>query len=117
QPGLHLARRHPDATRLEQVVAAAQAGEDAVSGADVGVAGAEPVADEHGAARVGAAPVPQRDRLTSDVEGSGLADRYERPGGITQLDVVTGNRPAGRAGTDVVGVVGQEDVQRLRRAD
>ena len=97
QARLDLGGRDPDAAGLEQVVAAAQAGVVPGGRADVGVAGAEPLAGEHGAARVGAPPVAQRDGLAADEQRPRFAVRDEPARGVAQLEVVA--RDAKNVGT------------------
>ena len=117
--GLDLGRRHPDATRLDHVVVAAEERPRLVIATRVDVAGAQPaVGEERGRRRIRPLPVPRRHRRPADVEVA------RRVGGgdlgaavVDQRRLVAANRPAGGARALLLQRVGQEDVQRLGRAD
>src|SRR5439155_8065381 len=63
----------PDAAGFEHVVVAAETGVGVVVVADVGVAGAEPFAEEGAAGCLGAAPVAGGDGWAAEVELAGGA--------------------------------------------
>ena len=116
QLGLDLGRRHPDAAGLEHVAGPAEARVVAVGVADVGVAGAQPLALEDLARRVVAGPVPGGGRVAPDEQGArgaGGPPARSRPPRAGRSRA----RPPGGARPDLARAVGQEDVQHLGHAD
>ena len=118
QHALDLGWRDPDAADLHHVVVAAQELPVAIFGAGVDVAGAEPLAHEVAAGRVGAAPVSGRDRVAPHVQLPGhvrFSDR--RPGLVQQLGLIAADQCPAGAGALGADLVRQEDVERLGRSD
>ena len=117
QPRLHLGGRHPDAAGLEHVAGAAEAGVEAVRVSDVRVAGAHPLAGEDLSGGGISGPVSGRRRVGAHHERPRLAVGSFVTAFVNDTHLIAGDRNAGRAGADLAGPVGQEDVQRFGHPD
>src|SRR5205814_10211995 len=85
--------------------------------ASVLVAATRPLAHEGGARLRPIVPVRHRRSRTLDQELALLALGDVAPLLVDDAQLVAGNGHAGRAVADVVGAIGQENMQHLRRAD
>ena len=117
QRGLDLEGRHIDAAHFQHVVAAARVGVVAIGVAAVFVAAFQPLAAK-GVARLHAVvPVHQRRARPLDEQVADFAIGHRLAVLAAQFDFVAGHGLAGAAVADVVGSVGQKDVQHLGRAE
>src|SRR5207253_2528175 len=109
--------RDPLSAYLEHVVGAPADAIEAIRIAHVFVAGACPFALEGAARLLALVPVAVRRRRPTDAELADLAFRHLAAGIIDQPRLVAWHWHAGRAVADLAGIVAQEDVQHLGRAD
>ena len=117
QRGLHIERRHPESGHLEHVVVAAAVAIHAVRIAHVDVAGVRPLAREGAARLLALVPVALRRARAAHQQLAQLAVGDVRALVVDDAQVVAGHRDAGRAVAQLAGLVRDEDVQHLGRAE
>src|SRR6202011_3241944 len=117
QRSLHFVRRDPRSADLEHVVGAPADAIEAVRIAHVFVTGTRPFALE-GAARLFAlVPIAVGRRRPTDAELADLALRHFAAIVVDQPRLIARHRYARRPVTDLAGIIAEEDVQHLGRAD